>query len=419
MVDAAAEIQEAGNQPVESGVDGGADVGREADASALALDAAPDVSVQTEAGLDAPPDTSLDSPQEASDDSVLAYTSDGSTESGDSSPDVSADGTDAEDAPPDTVSEPADSPSNDATNNADDSADSNVMDLEDLGADLTGVPGAAISSWGPNRLDVWVTGLDQTIWHRACGTAPCKSPDLWSGWENAIGGTIVSRPAAVSWGLGRIDVFGLDSNGSVMHTAYDDGSGWSGWDTYLAGAGFKEIAASSQGEGYLDVFVLRSDGKVEFRQYSPSGWTDWALVPGDGAVTSHLSATSWGAGRIDLGGFSSSHPTMISTQTATVTGFGATWLNLPASPSACNGGTVLTARGGGKLVALCASGSVDATPGGFFANLFDGSWTGWSALHVPSPENVRVQAAVSWSGSRTDMIWMDTATAHLMHGWVE
>src|SRR5262249_44248843 len=147
--------------------------------------------------------------------------------------------TDAEvsDAPPESADALADA--------ADSETNAGLASIVDLGADLMGSPGAAISSWGPSRLDVWVTGGDGTVWHRACDTGPCKSAGSWSGWENGIGGAIASKPAAISWGVGRIDVFGLDSSGSVRHIAFD-GLGWTAWDNYLAGSGYKEIAVSSQ-----------------------------------------------------------------------------------------------------------------------------------------------------------------------------
>jgi hypothetical protein len=80
--------------------------------------------------------------------------------------------------------------------------------------------GPAVSSWAPGRLDTFVRGSDDAIWHEWYTGA-------WSGWES-LGKTIVSNPAAVSWGPNRIDLFGTGTDGLIYHKIWN-GSTWTGW----------------------------------------------------------------------------------------------------------------------------------------------------------------------------------------------
>jgi hypothetical protein len=93
----------------------------------------------------------------------------------------------------------------------------------ELGAPPPGIaPGSspAVSSWGPGRLDVFVRGADNAIWHAAYA-------GRWTTW-GSLGPLIVSSPAAVSWAPNRIDLFGTGANGIIYHKSWN-GSVWSGW----------------------------------------------------------------------------------------------------------------------------------------------------------------------------------------------
>jgi hypothetical protein len=77
---------------------------------------------------------------------------------------------------------------------------------QDLGGTLTSAP--AVASWGPNRLDVFVRGQDDGLWHKSWNGTK------WSDWDQPITGKFQGAPAAVSWGPDRIDVFvrGMDNH---------------------------------------------------------------------------------------------------------------------------------------------------------------------------------------------------------------
>ncbi|HYS42209.1 MAG TPA: hypothetical protein VEO01_41845, partial [Pseudonocardiaceae bacterium] len=72
----------------------------------------------------------------------------------------------------------------------------------------------ALSSWGVNRLDLFVRGTDNAVDHAA-----------WQGggwpWESR-GPAIMSAPTAVSWSTNHIDLFGIGQDSNVWHQTYGD-----------------------------------------------------------------------------------------------------------------------------------------------------------------------------------------------------
>lgn len=78
-----------------------------------------------------------------------------------------------------------------------------------------------VASWGAGRLDVFVTGTDNTMmyeWFDISG---------WHEWES-LGGQLTSSPSAISWGSGRIDVFARWSNNTLQHRWFD--GVWHDWE---------------------------------------------------------------------------------------------------------------------------------------------------------------------------------------------
>ena len=70
------------------------------------------------------------------------------------------------------------------------------------------------------HLDVFARGPGNTIWHRSY-----SDENGWAAWENMAGGAVTSAPAAVSWGINRIDLFAR-AGGNVLCHKWWDGSVW-------------------------------------------------------------------------------------------------------------------------------------------------------------------------------------------------
>ena len=147
----------------------------------------------------------------------------------------------------------------------------------------------AVTSWGAGRLDMFVRGQDNALWHRAWdGSA-------WTGWVS-LGGTLTSAPAAVSWGPGRIDVFARGPDDALWHIAWT-GATWSGWQSQ-GGLLDSTPAVASWGLDRLDVFARGSDLALWHRAWDGSVWSGWE--PLGGHLVAAPAAVSWGSGRIDV-----------------------------------------------------------------------------------------------------------------------
>ena len=99
-------------------------------------------------------------------------------------------------------------------------------DWEWLGGTFNSPPAAV--SWGPNRLDIFGVGVDNTMFHKWWdGTNWGPSRTDWV----SLGDTqFISPPAAVSWAPNRLDIFGLDVDNVVRHNWSGDGTNWGGWE---------------------------------------------------------------------------------------------------------------------------------------------------------------------------------------------
>jgi len=153
--------------------------------------------------------------------------------------------------------------------------------------------GPTVASWGPGRLDAFVTGNDGNLWHEWSGNSGAS----FSNWEN-LGqppGGLTCAPAAVSWGTGRVDVFGRGADGALWHT-YWNGSQWVAWES-LGGVLQSSPAVSSWAPGRIDVMVVGTDHAVWHTWYQ-GGWVPWQSLGGFAVLDP--AAVSWGPNRIDL-----------------------------------------------------------------------------------------------------------------------
>ena len=263
--------------------------------------------------------------------------------------------------------------------------------------------GPAVTSWGSGRLDVFVRGSDNALWHRYYA-----SSIGWSGWTT-LGGQLASDPAAVSWGPGRIDVFAQGTDNTLKHIYYDATSG--GWSTWYSHGGTLTSgpAATSWGRGRLDVFYRGTDNTLRHIFYASSIGAWSAEFSHGGALASSPAAVSWGNGRIDVvatgTNTSVAHVDYDSTQGG--------W-----SPWATIGGTSSSA----PALSSWASGRLDVfargTDNALWHAYYTGTWSGWNSLGNQLTSN---PGAVSWGLGRIDVFAASSATS-LLHiyysgGW--
>ena len=149
--------------------------------------------------------------------------------------------------------------------------------------------GPAAASWGSNRLDVFIRGTDDALWHRWWDGA------LWSAWES-LGGILTADPAAASQGVNSLDVFVRGTDNAIWHRAWN-GSTWSWWDS-LGGIATSRPAAASSAPGRLDLVVEGTDDGLWHRGWNGSTWSWWDSA--GGIATSEPALTASGPERVDV-----------------------------------------------------------------------------------------------------------------------
>ncbi|HEV7505817.1 MAG TPA: hypothetical protein VGS07_12985 [Thermoanaerobaculia bacterium] len=285
---------------------------------------------------------------------------------------------------------------------------------EDLGGILTSGPAAA--SWQEGRLDCFVRGTNNHMFHK------WFSDSAWSGWEdlggppappvNALRRSLVnttdptlysqqlaSAPAVVSWGPNRIDCFARGVDQHLWHRWWD-GVSWKGWQD-LGGTITSAPAVASQRDGALDCFARGSNNQLLHRSFDGSVWSGWEDL--GGSLTSGPAAISWASGRLDC----------------FVRGTNSHMFHKWWDGSAWSGWEDL---GGGLVgapaVASRKANTLDCFVRGLnnhlFHKEFDGSiWREWEDLGgvlVDSP------GAVSWGANRVDC-FAEGTNDHLFHKW--
>jgi len=226
-----------------------------------------------------------------------------------------------------------------------------------LGGRMLDDPSAA--SWAAGRLDAFVRGTDNALWHRAWnGTA-------WAAWES-LGGVTNAGPGAVSGTANRIDVFVRGSDNSLWHLTWN-GSSWLPWEGLGGHLGSAPSAASS-GANRLDVFAMGSDFALWHRWWDGTTWQPWESL--GGRLTSGAGSVSWGAGRLD-----------VVVRGADQGVWHRAWNGTSWLPWESLGGIVQGTPGASS----CASGALDVfalgADGGLWRKSFSGTaWTPWTAV---------------------------------------
>jgi hypothetical protein len=277
--------------------------------------------------------------------------------------------------------------------------------LSEVGAPPPGVAAGsspAVSSWGANRLDLFVRGADNAIWH-----------DWWDGtrwnvWQS-LGPAIVSNPAAVSWAANRIDLFGVGTDGNIWHKVWN-GSSWSGWASEVghpppglaSGSG---PAVSSWGANRLDLFVRGADNAIWHAWWDGTRWNFWESQ--GPAIVSSPAAVSWAANRIDLFGTGTDGNVYHKVWN------GSSWSGWVSDMGHPPPGL---ASGSGPAVSSWAANRLDLFSRGADNAIWHAWWDGsrWNGWESRGPTIVSSPAAVSWGLNRIDLFGIST-DGHVWH----
>jgi hypothetical protein len=149
------------------------------------------------------------------------------------------------------------------------------------------------------RLDVFVRGAEDALWHRhfSLGTIPPVSD-----WHK-LDLQIADAPAVASWAPNRLDIFTRSSKGEIIHTFSDDGSHFTvGRNlSHPKGLPFEGApAAISRRPRTIDVFARGGDHTIWRIIFDGANWGDWKRVAAD--MIDGPAVASWAPQRLDLFG---------------------------------------------------------------------------------------------------------------------
>lgn len=178
----------------------------------------------------------------------------------------------------------------------DGSAWSAVDDLgTPAGVTLTSWPSAV--AWGRDRLDIFVRGSDNRLWHKPWDT------NTWYAWDNPGGaGNMAGAPRVASWGPKRLDIAYADTSGNLRHIGWS-GTNWGPVDNlgHPSGVTFNDQPSIvAWGANRLDFFIVGSDHRLWHLAWTGNGFTGWDNPGGVSTASFHADAVSWGPNRLDV-----------------------------------------------------------------------------------------------------------------------
>ncbi len=173
--------------------------------------------------------------------------------------------------------------------------------------------GPVATSWGEGRIDLFFMDTSGNLRHCAY-TARAGSSSSWSAWDNLgapPAGFNKVQPCVVSWGTGRLDVFIRGSDQNLYHQWYDASSGptaWAdAWENLGCPAGGLQgtPTACSWSQGRLDIFARGNDVDVDsnpvpalWHLWFDGTWHRWESL--GAVIQSDPVAISWGNNQIDV-----------------------------------------------------------------------------------------------------------------------
>jgi len=100
--------------------------------------------------------------------------------------------------------------------------------------------------------------------------------------------------SATSWGINRLDVFGVGADNMLKHRVWD-GSTWTDWENlggnpYISGGNVAGV--TTRGLNSLDVFVIGPDAKMSHKSWNGTAWSQWESLGGAPYFTTGVGAVA-------------------------------------------------------------------------------------------------------------------------------
>jgi hypothetical protein len=209
-------------------------------------------------------------------------------------------------------------------------------------ANLAGPVTAARS--GDGRIEVFAIDTDGSVWN-VRQTAPYGAYSGWNAYGNP-GVGLEDRPALARSADGRLELFVRSQDDGQLHHQWETAVGtfsWSGWNSFDAATApdkrFTDhpvVAASA--DGRLELFLTGGDGNMyhAWQTSASNGWSDWVnegSTPGGGFVGAAPGLARNGDGRLEIFAVAIDGNIYHKWQTAASNGWGPWTLLDPQDPS--------------------------------------------------------------------------------------
>ena len=150
-----------------------------------------------------------------------------------------------------------------------------------VGTDGTLASPPAVTSWAPGRIDVIVQGTDGNYYWRDWDTSSWSANWLVLG-APTPGATVGEQAAVTTYGPGRLDIFARGADNKLWQTALINESGLGVWFQPLGTQGVLNSAPAADwwngsGQNVVTVFVQGTDSRLYQASYASGAWSAWAV----------------------------------------------------------------------------------------------------------------------------------------------
>ena len=139
-----------------------------------------------------------------------------------------------------------------------------------------------MTSWGPDRIDVLLTGSDNGVYHKSWDGKQW-SPSVDS-FDKAFPGTWVGNPVYFSRQTNSLDALAVSTNGKLYHIAFDTKVGWKE-PVSLGGEWFGPPCAVKQSQDRFDVVMVGLAGGLYHKMFDggfkPAADAEWKALGGN------------------------------------------------------------------------------------------------------------------------------------------
>lgn len=257
----------------------------------------------------------------------------------------------------------------------------------------------SVTAWSPGTLQVVLPGSNGNVYlKRWTGTTWIPSQ---LGWD-ALGGPIVGSAKAVSWGANRLDIFARLTDGNlyikslVNNQWIPSQSGWNSLGAPPNASVASDPVVVSWGVGRLDILVMGTDGGLYLKSYD-GDWipqNTWASL---GTCVGPVSMVSWGPNRLDIFARQGTDGALyIKSWTGATTGWipsqlGWNSIDVPAPGIRITGPVTAVSWGVNELRVLAP-----ASDGGLYERHWNAGWAPWGKLSDDVSQD-RVETIPFWS----------------------